>query len=109
MDAMAEVYEAGSWDEGEDYWSTPAEMFAEGRARCLGYGADTDFAEMSCDDIDSLIAGTEMADQIIRMSKSGFWVAKTWITSSQWALAIHFYMQREAKLGLKVNQLGHRE
>jgi hypothetical protein len=72
MDAMAEVYEADSWDEGDEYWSTPAEMFAEGRARCLGYGADTDFDEMSCDDIDSLISGTEMADQIIRMSKSGF-------------------------------------
>ncbi len=72
MDAMADVYDAESWDEGDEYWSTPSEMFAEGRARCLGYGADTDFEEMACEDIDSLIAGTEMADQIIRMSKSGF-------------------------------------
>jgi len=72
MDSMADKYGAFSWDEGDDYWNMPAEMFAEGRARCLGYGADADFGEMSCDDIESLIAGTEIADQIFDMSNSGF-------------------------------------
>lgn len=72
MDAMAQKYGVQSWDEGDDYWNLPSEMFAEGRARCLGYGADEDFGVMSCDDIDSLISGTEKADQIIRMSNSGF-------------------------------------
>ena len=70
MDAMAEKYGADSWDEGDDYWNVPAEMFAEGRARCLGYGADEDFGEMSCEDIDSLIAGTEQSEQINTLARS---------------------------------------
>jgi hypothetical protein len=71
MDSMASKYGADSWDEDDDYWNTPSEMFAEGRARCLGYGADVDFGEMSCEDIDSLIAGTEMVDQIISLANTG--------------------------------------
>jgi hypothetical protein len=47
-------------------------MFAEGRARCLGYGADEDFGEMSCEDIDSLIAGTEQAEKIQNLANTGF-------------------------------------
>lgn len=72
MDAMAEKYGAQSWDEGDDYWNVPAEMFAEGRARCLGYGADEDFGEMSCEDIDSLIASTEQAEKVQALANTGF-------------------------------------
>lgn len=71
MDSMADKYGADSWDENDDYWNTPAEMFAEGRARCLGYGADEDFGEMSCEDINSLISETKMADQINSMANTG--------------------------------------
>jgi hypothetical protein len=70
IDAMAALYGAKSWDEGADYWNTPAEMFAEGRTRCLGYDADPDFANMSCEDVDSLIAGTPQVDKINEMAKS---------------------------------------
>lgn len=55
-------------DELDECWNLLAEMFTEGRARCLGYGADEDFDVMSCDEIDSVFSGTEQADQIIEMS-----------------------------------------
>jgi hypothetical protein len=70
IDAMAAKYGAKDWDEGSDYWNTPAEMFAEGRTRCLGYDADPDFGNMSCEDVDSLIAGTPQADKINEMANS---------------------------------------
>jgi hypothetical protein len=70
IDAMAAEYGEKSWDEGSDYWNTPAEMFAEGRTRCLGYDADPDFANMSCEDVDSLIAGTAQAEKINEMANS---------------------------------------
>jgi hypothetical protein len=63
-DAIASKYGADSWGEGSDYFNIPSEMFAEGRARCLGYESYIEFGEMSCEDIDSLIAGTQKADQI---------------------------------------------
>ena len=70
IDAFAAEYGAKSWDEGIDYWNTPAEMFAEGRTRCLGYDADPDFGVMSCEQIDSLIASTPQADKINEMANS---------------------------------------
>jgi len=63
-DAIASKYGADSWGEGSDYFNIPSEMFAEGRARCLGYESYKEFGEMSCEDIDSLIAGTQKVDQI---------------------------------------------
>lgn len=59
------------WDKLDDFWNLLAEMFTEGRARCLGYGADEDFDVMNCDDINSVISGIEQADKIMRMSNSG--------------------------------------
>jgi hypothetical protein len=34
--------------------------------------ADEDFGEMSCEDIDSLIAGTEQAEKIQNLANTGF-------------------------------------
>ena len=55
---------ATDWFDTPDYWSTPAEMFAESRAGCLGFEADSDFKAMSCDLIDQMIAKTDYANEI---------------------------------------------
>ena len=55
------------WFETDDYWSTPAEMFAESRAGCLGFEADPDFEVMSCDLINQMIAKTDFAPEIDSM------------------------------------------
>jgi len=63
--AVAEYYSQDYWDEGSDFWNTSAEMFAEGRASCLRYGADSDFAIMSCEKIDELINNADQANLIV--------------------------------------------
>ena len=68
MELIVAKYEAETWDEDSDYFKRPSEMFAEGRSRCLGYGSDSDFGVMSCEDIDSLIGGTAKAEEIISMA-----------------------------------------
>ena len=55
---------ATDWFDSSDYWSTPAEMFAESRAGCLGFEADPDFEVMSCDLIDEMISKTDFAEEI---------------------------------------------
>jgi hypothetical protein len=70
VDVMASKYGADDWYEGEEYFSQPAEMFADSRARCLGYGSDGSYEEMACEDIDRLIAGTAEADKIIELANS---------------------------------------
>ena len=68
--AMAAKYGATDWDLESDYFKRPSEMFAEARMRCLGYEHDPEYELMSCDDVDSLIAGTEQAEQINEMANS---------------------------------------
>lgn len=65
---MAAKYGMNSWGEGSDYFKQPAEMFAESRARCLGYRSDSEILVMSCDDVDKLIGSTDLADQINSMA-----------------------------------------
>jgi len=67
---MATKFGATSWEIGSDYFNKPAEMFAEARMRCLGYEHDPDYAVMSCDEVDSLIAGTQQAERINEMANS---------------------------------------
>ena len=68
--AMAAKYGATDWDLESDYFNRPSEMFAEARMRCLGYEHDPEYGVMSCDDVNNLIAGTDQADEIIRMANS---------------------------------------
>ena len=67
---MAKKYGAASWDDASQYWNYPSEMFAENRARCLGFAFDDTFGEMSCDDIESLIEQGSDEDSIKSMQRT---------------------------------------
>ena len=63
----AEKLGARTWvdDATAGTWRTPAEMFAEGRAVCLGYpDEDSEYSLMSCTQIDQMIAATDFADEV---------------------------------------------
>ena len=53
---MAAKYGERVWEDAELYWDFPSEMFAESRTGCLGFEIDPTFREMSCSDVDFLIA-----------------------------------------------------
>ena len=67
---MAKKYDAVSWDDASLYWNYPSEMFAENRARCLGFAFDDTFGEMSCDDIELLIEQGSDEDSIKGMQRT---------------------------------------
>lgn len=53
-----------NWDDADSYWDTPSEVFAESRAGCLGYPVYVEFAVMTCETINSLIAKSDFAGEI---------------------------------------------
>ena len=53
-----------NWDDAASYWETPAEVFAESRAGCLGYPVYEEYAVMSCSLIDQMIGKSEFASSI---------------------------------------------
>ena len=53
-----------NWDDAASYWETPAEVFAESRAGCLGYPVYEEYAVMSCSLIDEMIGKSEFASAI---------------------------------------------
>ncbi|CAB4345178.1 unannotated protein [freshwater metagenome] len=61
---VATKYGAKVWDDADLYWAFPSEMFAESRARCLGFAADDTYSEMSCEDVDFLIDKGSKAKEI---------------------------------------------
>lgn len=69
FDAL-QIIGADDWWDGETYWKFPGESFAESRARCLGYEADPEFQEMSCDLVDELISQSSKAEMIEKSVKS---------------------------------------
>jgi hypothetical protein len=67
---ISKKYGAASWDDASQYWNYPSEMFAENRARCLGFAFDDTFGEMSCDDIELLIEQGSDVDSIMGMQRT---------------------------------------
>lgn len=53
-----------NWDTADSYWQTPAEVYAESRAGCLGYPVYEEYAVMSCSLIDEMIGKSEFAGAI---------------------------------------------
>ena len=51
-------------------------MFAEARTGCLGFEVDPSFGEMSCSDVDLLIAQGSDEDTIKRMQRTSDVVGK---------------------------------
>jgi hypothetical protein len=67
---VANKYGAKVWDDAEFYWNFPSEMFAESRARCLGFEADDTFGRMSCPDVALLISAGTGASEIGRIQRA---------------------------------------